>query len=110
MKELRRHFDDLRPVGGTHHGAQWLFVFKGLATAEQVFVRHDGPRAMLQAPYDGPYPVVSRTDKLFVVRVRGRDITVSIDRIKPAYILLDYRDGNDLTVSGGCYESNRPKS
>lgn len=53
---------------------------------------------MLQASYDDPYPVVSRTDKLFVVRARGR---VSIDRIKPTNILLDYRDGNDLTVWGG---------
>lgn len=52
VRGLRRHFDDLRPVKGTRHGERKPFVFKDLATAENVFVQHDGPRAMLQPPYN----------------------------------------------------------
>ncbi|KAJ3666573.1 hypothetical protein Zmor_002010 [Zophobas morio] len=43
----------------------------------------------LQQPYDGPYRVVRRSAKTFVVNIKGRDVTVSIDRLKPAYILND---------------------
>jgi hypothetical protein len=89
VKELRRHFGNLRPIKGTAHGESKCFIFRDLATTDQVFVRHDGPRAMLQAPYNGPYPVVRRTDKVFVVRVNGKDMTVSIDRVKPAYIFVE---------------------
>ncbi|XP_018396914.1 PREDICTED: uncharacterized protein LOC108775129 [Cyphomyrmex costatus] len=94
VKELKQHFDDFRPIKGTRHGERRPFVFKDLATTKQVFVRHDGPRAILQAPYDGPYPVVKRTDKIFVVRIHGKDIAVSIDRIKPAYIISDPTENN----------------
>lgn len=59
-----------------------------------MFVRRDGPRAMLQAPYDGPYSVVSRDKKVFVVRINGENHNISIDRLKPAYVVTD-RDEND---------------
>ena len=43
----------------------------------------------LQPPYDGPYPVVKRTDKYFTININGRNDTVSIDRLKPAHIDSD---------------------
>ncbi|XP_076256094.1 uncharacterized protein LOC143193654 [Rhynchophorus ferrugineus] len=42
------------PVEGTRHGDSKIFVFKDLATATHVFVRHDSPKTPLQMPYDGP--------------------------------------------------------
>ncbi|XP_071653062.1 uncharacterized protein [Temnothorax longispinosus] len=87
--ELRRQFEELRPIDGARHGERKPFVFRDLATAEHVFVRHDGPRAMLQAPYDGPYAVVNRGEKVFVVRMHGKEISISVDRLKPAYILAE---------------------
>ncbi|XP_029167682.1 uncharacterized protein LOC114938095 [Nylanderia fulva] len=85
--KLREQFEKLRPVDGTRHGERRPFIYKDLATVEHVFVRHDGPRTMLQAPYEGPYAVISRSEKIFVVRMHGKEKTVSIDRLKPAYIL-----------------------
>jgi len=67
VKELRHRFDTLRPVGGTRYGGQNPFVFKELATADQVFVRNDGLKKMLRSSYDGPFPVVSHDDKDFIV-------------------------------------------
>lgn len=86
---LEEHFGELRPVNGTRHGGRLTFVFKDPARSEQVFIRRDAQKAMLQAPYDGPYTVVSRDDKVFVVLVYGKEVTISIDRLKPAYTLAE---------------------
>jgi len=51
---LRKQFEELRPVDGARHGERRPFIFKELAKAEQVFVRRDGPKTLLQAPYEGP--------------------------------------------------------
>lgn len=91
VKELRRHFEKVQPTEATQHGKQHPFVFKELKTTEQVFVRHEGPRAQLQMPYDGPFPVIRRGEKTFVVHVHGKDQMISIDRLKPAYIITEYQ-------------------
>ena len=44
VKELRQRFQDLRPVDSSHHGDKKPFIFKDLASTDQVFVRHDGPK------------------------------------------------------------------
>ncbi|GAB1860848.1 hypothetical protein CAJAP_01927 [Camponotus japonicus] len=89
VKELRQHLRELRPTKVSCHGRGKTFVFKDLVISEEVFVRHDGLKQPLQQPYDGPYKVIKRAEKTFVVRMNGRDVTVSIDRLKPAYIMTD---------------------
>lgn len=66
--------DDTRP-----------FVSADLASAAQVFVRIDGYKAPLQAPYKGPYPVLERGPKAYIVDLDGRTDSVAVDRLKPAY-------------------------
>ncbi|XP_063913258.1 uncharacterized protein LOC135129920 [Zophobas morio] len=73
------------------------FVFKDFATSEEVFIRHDGPKQPLQQPYDCLYRAVRRSAKTFVVNIKGRDVTVSIDRFKSAYVL----NGDTLTSRYG---------
>nr|XP_023015222.1 uncharacterized protein LOC111504763 [Leptinotarsa decemlineata] len=73
-RELRQHFQALRPVSGTRHVERKLFVFKDLATASHVLVRHDASGGPLQLPYDGPYEVVSRAEKHFTLAMRGRNV------------------------------------
>lgn len=46
-------------------------------------------RASLQPAYTGPHKVLDRGDKIFKIVVKGKPVTVSIDRLKPAYILTD---------------------
>jgi hypothetical protein len=42
-------------------------------------------KSPLQPPHAGPYEVVNRlTDFLFVIRVEGKAITISMERLKPA--------------------------
>ena len=62
-------------------------VSRDLASCTHVFVRHDAVRKPLQQPYDGPYKLVlARADKFFTVDVNGQHDTISLDRLKPAYL------------------------
>jgi len=89
VKELRSHFDKLRPIDGTRHGERHPFVFKELKKADYIFLRHDGLKEMLQLSYDSPFAVVTRDDKNFTICVHDKNIMVSIDRIKPAYLFTE---------------------
>lgn len=89
VDRLRTHFGSLRPRPAARHGTKPTFVHRDLAGSPSVFIRRDALRPALQQPYEGPFQVIKRSDKHFVVRVRGRDTVVSIDRLKPAYLLPD---------------------
>jgi len=54
---------------------------------DYVFIRHGWPKRILQLPYNGPFVVVIRDNKNFTIRVHGKNITVSIYRIKPGLCL-----------------------
>lgn len=92
---LRDHFGSLTPTPGSNHSAKRVFVFKDLAAAEFVYLRNDTVRGILQPPYDGPYKVLDRGTRTFTLDVRGRRTTVTIDRLKPAYLLAT--DPDSLT-------------
>ncbi|GFR07315.1 retrovirus-related Pol polyprotein from transposon 412 [Trichonephila clavata] len=82
----------LSPPTIRHHGQQTIFVSKDLATCNHVFLRTDSLRKGLQPPYEGPYKVVDRTEKVFRIVRHGKEVSVSIDRLKPAYILKESED------------------
>lgn len=54
-----------------------------LSTCDQVLVRSDKVRNSLEPPYEGPFNVIRKLRKQFIVEKGGKAITVSIDRIKP---------------------------
>ncbi|CAH8453126.1 unnamed protein product [Heterobilharzia americana] len=62
-----------------------VFVHPSLQKTSHVFVRHDAVRRPLEPPYDGPFKVIKRHEKFYVIERGGREDTVSIDRLKPAY-------------------------
>lgn len=88
VSRLRRLMANIRPVPASRHCETSSFIFKELAEATHVFLREDCVRRALQAPYSGPYQVVERASdgKTFTILAKGRQVTVSIDRIKPAFI------------------------
>ena len=57
-----------------------------LTTCTHVFVRDDSVRKPLQPPYRGPFRVVERQDKYFILDINGKNDSVSIDRLKVAYV------------------------
>jgi hypothetical protein len=56
-----------------------------------VFICRDAYKAPLTPNYDGPDKVISKTAKYFIVQIGLREESVSIDRLKPAY--LDRSEG-----------------
>ena len=84
VSKLKSHFNSIRPTP-PRETQRHSSLPHGLSTATHVFVRHDGVRKPLQPPYDGPFLVLSRTDKHYTVQLNGRTDTISVDRLKPAH-------------------------
>jgi len=86
---LQEHVRSIRPVPFIHHSKRSAFVHPELMKATHVFVRHDAAKNSLQPVYDGPFPVKSKNEKTFIIITLRGDLTVSIDRLKPAFLLQD---------------------
>jgi cleavage and polyadenylation specificity factor subunit 1 len=87
ITELRQHVARLRPVPAARHASPSTFVHSDLESCTHIFLRQDTTRRAFEPPYSGPYQVLSRREKTLQLLMRGRPVTVSTDRVKPAYIL-----------------------
>jgi len=77
-------------VGKTRrHGEQPVYVPAVLKTATHVFVRVNTQKKSLDPPYTGPYKVIEKGDKCFNIMMNGKSEQLSIDRLKPAFVLQD---------------------
>ena len=86
LRELQRTMRSLQPPPTRFHGNQTTYVPSSLASADYVYVRRASHRHPLQRPYDGPFCVLDKKEKHFTLDVRGRKETVSIDRLKSAFV------------------------
>ncbi|GFU74290.1 retrovirus-related Pol polyprotein from transposon 412 [Trichonephila clavipes] len=87
VSKLKSHMQSLHPKPPNHHGKHPVFIHPGLLEATHVFLRRDMLRRPLQQPYDGPFKVLQRKDKVFFLDINGKRVSVSIDRCKPAFFL-----------------------
>ncbi|GFX14716.1 transposon Tf2-8 polyprotein [Trichonephila clavipes] len=87
VSKLKSHMQSLHPKPPKHHGKRLVFIHPGLLEATHVFLRRDMLRRPLQQPYDGPFKVLQRKDKVFFLDINGKRVSVSIDRCKPAFFL-----------------------
>ncbi|BHF77503.1 hypothetical protein SprV_0602061000 [Sparganum proliferum] len=101
VEQLRSVMRNLRATPPRASPASSFFP-PDLDTCNFVWVRHDAVRRPLQPPYDGPYRVLRRSDKDVVIDRNGKTDTVSIDRVKPAYI-----DDSDLSSLQHCTPPQR---
>ena len=87
LRQLRDRVGVLAPVLTALHGQlhRQTLVLASLARTPFVFVCRDGKKKPLQTPYTGPYRVLMRGDKTFIIDYGGREETVSIDHLKPAH-------------------------
>ncbi|GBM82499.1 Transposon Ty3-G Gag-Pol polyprotein [Araneus ventricosus] len=79
----------LRATPTSNHSAKPTFVYRDLSVCSHVFLRVDAAQPSLSQPYTGPYKVLSRTNKNFIILKDNKKVTVTIDRLKPAHLLLD---------------------
>lgn len=85
VSQLRHNMSLLRPQQASRHSPAAVFVHKDLKTCKHIFIRKGAPRGSLEPPYTGPYLVLDRTNKTFTVKLDRGPVTVTIDRVKPAY-------------------------
>lgn len=89
LSVLRDTMNQLRPTQTAHHPTHTTYVHPALASAEFVFVRNDSVGPSLSMPYQGPFKVVSREGKVFKLQMGRRLVSVSLDRLKPAFTWID---------------------
>ncbi len=87
LQESMRALPKTNPV--RHGPGPAISMPKDLLSATHVFIRDDSVRPPLQRPYQGPFKVISRQDKYFVLDLNGQQDSVSIDRLKPAHLEKD---------------------
>lgn len=88
VTKLKEHMNSLQPQQSRkQHGNRPIFVHHDLHTTTHVFLRVDRVRRPLQQPYEGPYKVLSRSNKVFKLQINGQAVSVTIDRLKPAFQL-----------------------
>lgn len=102
--KLRKHFETIRPSPPSRHNKNTVFVFKDLQSCSHVLVRTDALRTSLQVPYEGPFPVVSRSEKYFTVLVKGLESNISINRLKPCF--MEQYDNSPVLVPSVLVPSN----
>ena len=96
VTRLKAYMAQLRPQPTRSCSNRDPFVSSDLSSSSHVFIHDDSVRRPLQHPYSGPFKVIKRADKYFTLDINGRQDTVSVDRLKPAYL------EHDLSSSDAC--------
>ncbi|KAF8765267.1 hypothetical protein HNY73_023248 [Argiope bruennichi] len=65
---------------------QFIDAGMGVQTGMSFDPWHDGVRRSLQSPYQGPYKVLSKSDKLFKLLINRKSSFINVDRLKPAFL------------------------
>ncbi|XP_050598920.1 uncharacterized protein LOC126926594 [Bombus affinis] len=86
---LEERMEKVRPQPGTRHGEKRIFTFKELESSPYVFLRDDAIGDLLQPQFDGSFKVIKRHNKNYTIKINNRDVTVSIDRLKAAFVISD---------------------
>lgn len=87
--------EHLKLVENHHSHNHNIFIPKALKSCSHVWLRVDRVKKPMEAPYNGPYEVISRTNKVFKIKINNQEVTVSIDRIKPVTFKLQFKPKND---------------
>lgn len=99
VQRLRDIINNIRPRPSQQRDNRTIFVHPDLENCQQVFIRNDSMKKSLQYPYDGPFQILKRNNKVFTVQLPTRKVNISIDRLKPAYIIADDDHENDTLKS-----------
>ncbi|GFW54083.1 retrovirus-related Pol polyprotein from transposon opus [Trichonephila clavipes] len=82
-----QHMAELKPLKSTSNRKQNIFVRKDLKYCSHVFIRIDRVKKALEPPYERPYDVQKKYDKYFTILIKDKAVNISVDRLKPAYLL-----------------------
>ena len=89
VSKLKSIMQSINPISTSRHCVKPIYIHPSLQTCSHVFLRIDSVKPPLSPPYTGPHPVISRKEKNFVIEINSKHTNVSIDRLKPAYVLSE---------------------
>lgn len=89
LSRLRDFMVSLRPSPASRHCQTAVFIFKELAKCSHAFLREGPILKALQPPYTGPHEVLNRDHKTITLKIRNEPNEVSIDRVKPAFVIQE---------------------
>lgn len=98
VEHLRKAMRVLKPVPTDNESTHTVFVHPAMATCTHVFVRRDAIAPPLTPPYNGPYIVTRRGPKVFKVEIHGETKSISVDRLKPAFLERKEPNSNQTTA------------
>ena len=83
---LNECMSSLKPRSSSmHSSSRPVFISKDLHTCSHVFI-HRPTKVNLRNIWMGPYKVIKRYTKTFIVNIDGTHKSICIDRLKPAYL------------------------
>ncbi|CAB3378981.1 Hypothetical predicted protein [Cloeon dipterum] len=86
LARIQSHLSEFSPTPAPDHSKPSFFIHPALQSASHVMLRIDAPTPPLSPHYTGPHRVLERTDKTFTLDLNGKPKTVTIDRLKPAFV------------------------
>ncbi|GFS90354.1 gag-pol polyprotein [Nephila pilipes] len=89
LLRLRETFWTLKLTPISCHPSTSCFVHAALNTHSHVFFRVDGLKPSLTVHYQGPFEILSWTYKHFTNKKNDKTTMISIDQLKPAFLLND---------------------
>lgn len=85
------------PMPTKKHGTSEVLIPQPLETYSHVFLKINAAHAELHQPYGRLFHVMERSTKYFKILCNSKETVVSIDHLKPAFILAD--DTRDIPNS-----------
>ena len=111
VAQLQRALHDMSPFPADFHSstASTSAVPAALWSSPAVFVRVDAVWRPLTRPYVGPYRVLERNNKTFVLSRSGKPWTVSLDRLKPLFDPVMSAPLTDISASPSSSSATLPQ-
>lgn len=110
-EQLREQMRKVRAAPTAHHYRRRPFAHATLYTCTHVFVRVDAVRRPLERPYEGPYEVLERkSDRVFLINIRGSPTTVSTERLKPAFFEIHAQREDTFMFTGSGQPGSKQQS
>ncbi|VDP05950.1 unnamed protein product, partial [Schistosoma mattheei] len=100
MNRLTNTMRSVKPVS-TRPQSTDDFVQPDLRYSTHVSVRRDSHRRPFESAYEGPFKVLQREPKYYIIDKNGTNDSISIDRLKAVYL-----EGNPIYVHSPSVQSN----
>ena len=108
LEKLHSTIRSLNPISTSDHSKHKTFVPRHLNDTSHVFIFNNPNKGSLSPTYLGPLKVIKKFNKFFDVDINGYTKRISVDRMKPAFVLPN--DNRESTKSTTQSESTSQAS